>query len=323
MLNNRREKLLAISFGAILLLTLGADAVQRAVLDPVDELHGQVAAANKQKRQLELDFQVIEHAQRNLQALASQSLPADPSLAALGYQEWLLGRLQEAGITDPIVTPNQPIKEKTVGHRIPFTIQASASPRQFGKFLDDFHRAPLLHRITFASINNQGNPTATKHSMTFSVDALALSNGPDQWELSDIAPSHRDSSPRLEHTLARQDPFRRIEIKPTRTAPAVQPKPTHREPEIDELATVRLVAIVWDTDHFEAWFYDDRTKREHVLTRGEALTFGDFRATIDGITSESVTVTDTDAKTFQVALGATLRQQMSANVASKLKHGNS
>jgi len=312
MFKNKREKMLALCLAAFVACVFGYDAVDNLLFQPIANARAQVQAAEGKNQQLELDFQLVEHAQRNLNFVRDQSLPSDPKKASLLYQDWLLERVDDTGL-DGVVTPGRAVVEENVGHRIPFTIQATANLRQIGKFLDEFYSSPILHRITFLTINNSGNSASTSRKITVTLEALALNDAPsrDSLQMSDRSHRPKFSRPKLENYFARRDPFRRTTVTASRK-PAIakkQPSVPAVNPQIDSLRTVRLVASIWQKGHREAWFFDSRTDKEFIVTIGEELKVADFTARVTNIDSESITLASND-QSHTTQLGQTLRESI-------------
>lgn len=312
MFRNRREKTLALSLGAFVACSFGYDAVDSLLFQPVTNARVQVEAAATKNQQLALDFQLVEHAQRNLNAVRDQSLPGAPQIASLLYQDWLLERVDDAGL-DAVVTPNRAVAEEGVGHRIPFTVQATANLRQIGKFLDDFYSTPILHRIIFLTINNGGNSTSTSRKLTVTMEALALSDAPHRKTLPapDRSLHAHPSRPELENYFARRDPFRRTTVTSSKKPVVAKQRPSGPvvAAEIDSLKTIRLVASIWQRGQREAWFFDSRTDREFIVTIGEELQVADYSARVTSIDSDSITLASND-QSHTTRLGQTLRESI-------------
>lgn len=318
MFNNQREKTLAAVLGGAVILVLGFQMVDTWLLQPVNVVRSQVAAKAAKNEQLERDLQLVEHAQKNLVAVQGQSLPADPATASLVYQDWLLDRVQDARLNDAVVTPGRAIIEEGVGHRIPFTIQAEAGLRQIGRFLDDFYRTPVLHRITFLKIDSAGSRTSVNRRLTVTLEALALAGaeGRDSLPRPSRAVDRQWNHPALETYFARTDPFRRMVIKPASPPALVKSTPKRPAKEtsrIDPLASVRLVASVLNGDSRKAWFFDTRTDQKFILAVGEELKVTGFTGRIVEVEADSITLAANDVS-HTAQLGQTLRESINPAV---------
>lgn len=311
MFNNQREKTMAAILGGAIVMGFGFQFVDGWLLQPVEDIRSQVIATQRKNEQLELDLALVDHAQRNLKNVRDQSLPAEPATASLMYQDWLMDRVRDARLKEPVVTPGRAIAENGIGHRIPFTVQAEANLRQIGRFLDDFYRTPVLHRITFLKIDNAGQRSSTARKLTLTLEALALTDAPAQDSLP--RPGRQAdrnlNRPTLENYFARNDPFRRTVIKATRAAAVVQARPTavkKTQPYVDALATIRLVASIAAGDARKAWFFDTRTDKEFILAVGEELSVTGFTGRVVKIEADSITLASNETA-HTTRLGETLR----------------
>ena len=319
MFSNTREKALAGILAGSVALFGGYDVIDRVFLAPTQTVKTQVQAVAARNQALESDFALVEHAQKNLKQVRALSLPADPSVASLVYQDWLLAQMKKAGLYDAVVTPGQPIPEESVGHRIPFTIQATNNLRQIGRFLDTFYASPLLHRITFMTISNAGSSSDSQRKLVLSLEGLALQNA----TTADSMPDTRrivstSSNAKLEYAFSRNDPFRRTVIKPVSISAVAKTKPKAKptspaKPKIDELITVRLVASILKQGKPEAWFFDTRTNKEFIVAVGEEIRLADFSGRVVSIAADSITLASND-KSHTTKLGETLRESMKQTI---------
>ena len=115
MLSNTREKTLTTILGVSVVAAGGYSVLESQILQPLDAANAQVSAAQLRNTNLETEFAAGEHAQRNLGDVVGQSLPEDPSIASVMYQEWLLQRSNEAGFESPLIIPGSPIPVDDVG----------------------------------------------------------------------------------------------------------------------------------------------------------------------------------------------------------------
>ena len=309
MLSNTREKTLTTILGVSVVAAGGYSMLESQVLQPLDAANAQISAAQLRNTSLETEFAAVEHAQRNLGDVSGRSLPEDPSVASVMYQEWLLQRSNEAGFESPLIIPGSPIPVDDVGYRIPFTVQTTAGLRQIGKFLDSFHRSDLLHRIGHASISSESRSSSLRR-LNITIEALALEGTPTPKSIPRPGPRQIRQMP-LSELFARFDPFRRavkkkaaeaiLAVKETRTEP-VDAKSTAHSSKPD---VTRFVATVTENGVYEAWFFDENTGRGFSRTVGENLTIGNVSFMIRSVTPHSVEYTD-DSSVRRVNLGEVL-----------------
>lgn len=319
MFSNTREKTLAGILAASVAVVAGYDVIDRVFLAPTNTVKAQVQAVATRNQNLESDFALVEHAQKNLKQVRALSLPADPPVASLVYQDWLLSQMKRTGMNDAIVTPGQPIPQENVGHRIPFTIQTTANLRQIGRFLDTFYASSVLHRITFMTINNAGSSTDSKRKLVLSLEGLALDNATATDAMPKARLPRKRPAAKLEYFFARTDPFRRTVIKPipaatfVKTKPAATPATSPAKPKVDELKTIRLVASIVKQGQPEAWFFDTRTDKEFILSVGETISVSGYIGRVVSIDAGSIVLASND-ESHTTKLGETLRDSMASTV---------
>lgn len=301
MLSNPREKRLA----GVLILTLAGVAgfvlLESTVIEPLQSAAARVSAEQQRQADLQTEFATVEHACKNLQSVAGQSLPDDLSVASVMYQEWLLQLCGDAGLESPVIIPGSPIAVEDVGHRLPFTVQATAPIRQIGGFLDRFQRNPLLHRLSHVSISSESR-SSSRRRFTITIEALALAGTPVPDSLPRTAPRRVDEKP-LSELFARADPFRRVVSRPVThnivaVAKAPSKQPARPEP------TVRFVACVSRDGESQAWFSDDG-RSGFTRKLGDTLTVDAHEFTITSLASDRI-VLASDGQQKTILLGQTL-----------------
>ncbi len=318
MLQNRREKLLGGVLLGIVVLSGGQDAVNAVVFGPLDEKDAQISGLMQKIGDRELEFDRIEHAQRELQPLRSRSLPPDPSVATTLYQNWLIDTARSAGILSAQITPGRAIEEEDTGHRIPVTLQGSMTTTQLGAFLDAFYAAPLLHRVTSVSVTSGNGPRDTQPRVTLALEALALRDAEPRTELSvtpdttdngSRKPAHaRDSADSARQFFASRDPFRRGYNGPP---PPVRTQPRQSKPApIDPLIHIRLVASFTSGEQTEAWFYDSRTKQQTVVQTGSGFDLAGLQGRLISAGADSIIV-EIDGEQRRLPMGQSLKSLQS------------
>jgi len=301
MLKNRREKVLAGSLLAIVALSLGQDAVDAVVLGPLETKDAELTDLRQKVGSRKLEFGRIEHAQRELKTLCSQSLPPDPSIATTLYQNWLIETARKSGIQSAQVTPGRPILESGVGHRIVLSLQAATGPAQLGAFLDAFYETPLLHRVTGVSLASGTGLRESRPRMSVTIEALSLLDSEPRTELFPQTDNPDDtqadeaesvSGPSAQKFLTGRNPFQRGYNGPPKRSP---PKPVRTRPRpkpVDPLTKITLVASFVTETQTEAWFYDSLAGRQTVVALGQ-----DFK--LAGLRGKFVTL-GSDSAVFEV-----------------------
>ena len=210
MLKNRRERILAGVLAAVGVGCFAGEALSNAVLHPFGAQEKQLASLTRKVGDQSLIFQRVEHTQRRLRYDLKSSLPPDPSVAGTLYQNWLVEQARNHGLTDAIISPAPPQKEKETGHRLTFSVQTTSTPSQIGGFVDSLQRARLLHRITQLDLSNALPPASkgttasiAKLKAMITIEALALSAAdPRQQLFADAADDVEDAA----NNLSADDP---------------------------------------------------------------------------------------------------------------------
>ncbi len=312
MLDTRREKVLAVVFGGAIAAFGLWETFGQMVLQPFTDLRVQLDAARSNRDNLQDQSATVEHALRNMKQVAAQSLPADPGKATVLYQGWLIRHLELNSIASAIVTPAPAMVEKSIGHRIPFTVQCSASTANIARFLDEFYATPLLHRITNLNITNSSNGESD-HRITLSIEALAFDSASAIEVLPEPTVFAKESS--LAAVFAGDDIFRRKRSTPPQVAKAPEesnPKPVipvkkPEPPKPDPHKSVRFVASVWNGQQREAWFVDQRSKEEQTLIASSDLSFPDIDGKVLSIDNDTMQL-ELAGKRCTINLGQTLSE---------------
>lgn len=311
MLKNHREKVLAGSLAVIVGLSAGQDAVNAVVFGPLEEKDAQVAALMQAVGDRELEFDRIEHAQRELQSIRDRSLPPDPAVATTLYQNWLIETAKKSGIDAAQIIPSRAISEESVGHKILVTLQATTGTRQLGTFLDAFYQVPLLHRVTSLSLNSPNGPRTTQPRVTLAVEALSLSDAAPRTELFAVPVDARStvvsSETSAQKFFAARDPFRRGYNDPPAPAPRTTVREKPKAPPVDPLTKIRLVASFLTGTQTEVWFYDSQKKRQTTVAQGESFRLATMQGKLLEVRSNSVTV-EIDGQRKRLAIGDHLKQ---------------
>jgi len=309
MLQSPREKFLAILFGGSMAAFGLWETIGHIILQPLTNQQAAVDAAQSANVALVEQSTTVEHALKNLKQLAGRSLPAEPGKACVLYQGWLIRLLDRSSITSSTVTPAPAIVEKGIGHRIPLTVQCTASTANIAQFLDQFYATPLLHRITNLNISSTSDGQAD-HRVTLSIEALAFDSAQNIDSLPDPVAVEEQSS--LLTTLSHDDIFRRAlpvevvvatEYEPTVTTAEPTPEPTPAPP--NPLSSVRFVASVWNGQQREAWFFDQRSNAEVSLLASAELVLPDIQGRVLSIQSDSLQM-ELAGQRCRISLGQTL-----------------
>lgn len=204
----RREKILLI----VLLASLGVWSVKPFVQDtlygPVQERQRQKTSATEKLENVEEQFDIALAKLAQLSAWKQRSLPADPKVAALAYQQWLTDLAElVAQFSEVKVAPERVAsagQDEYTAVRV--SVTAEATLEQVRRFLYRFYRADLLHRIIDLKLEKLDGGSAPRLRLSLTAEGLALpgspARGPTLFPRTELA----DELPDGATTLAVKDP---------------------------------------------------------------------------------------------------------------------
>ncbi|MCP4170882.1 MAG: hypothetical protein GY758_08945 [Fuerstiella sp.] len=286
MLKTKTEKRAAIVLTAILVLTLGHDVVTGFLLEPFDRRGRDVNVLQQKIADAEFEIKLTERAQHRLRESVENSLPADPIIATLQFQDWLVKTTEEVGLAGVNVGPGRALEEEGVGYRIPFTLTCSGNPEQLADLLACLKNSTVLHRVNHLTMTPGRDEDDLNISM--SVEVAALRNGKSRTipSMTDVARKTQRAS-ELKELLADRRPFQRYSQpkktkkpennrkKPPKTAaPAKKPVP----PKV-----YLLVACVVHEAGREAWLCERATEDRIVLRESDHISCQKGDLQIDNI----------------------------------------
>lgn len=302
-----RTRLLAITLALVAAFYFTQDAVTGLLSSPFASRLRTRQALERKVAESDRDVARIEHAQAGLQAAYRQSLPPDPSVAVALYQEWLIQLAQEAGLSHSVVTPGVAIPEREFGHRIPMTLQATASTPEIAHFLEQFQQAPLLHRVLHLSLLHPHDQDAP-HQLraTIQLEAISLTGIEPRQTLfpMDQPPTPAgDKNTQLVQHLSERLLFDRPEPAKSEV-PAEDPADSTPD-RVNPLTQIRFVGTWRSETGQEAWFLNEEDQREIIVTGQTPLTVDSLTGRLLSVTHDSVTL-DVAGQTRRLNLGETL-----------------
>ncbi len=196
-----REKLLAIGFGALILLWFGGGLVSRWVFEPFGERTARLEALHADIARLNDQALLLAQSRKQLADWKVASLPPDRGAvtskkpdandAQRLYQAWLTDLTHLAGMEGVTVVPGtrrvinsgKGRSSKPVYITVGMSLETSARFSQLCTFLDYFQRARLLQRVTSIEIDSpqaEGDPLL---EIKLDVEGLALIDAPSRTTL--------------------------------------------------------------------------------------------------------------------------------------------
>ncbi len=221
----------------------------------------------------------------------SQSLPSHAEVARSLYQAWLLELVVHVDLAGPNVNPGE-LPNRDGPHRVlSFQVQGRGTLEQLTKFLFEFYRADHLHQIRSLTVTPL--PNTDELSLSISIEAMVLADAADAHgqrrpdRLSD-AHSDRLASDRLDYYRVIVD----RDLFGTGGAP-------------DAVRYTVLTRVTYVDDRPEATFTLQTTDERTVLTEGQPLEIGSFRATVREIEGADVII-ESNGQRWLLTIGDSL-----------------
>ncbi|GIX04859.1 MAG: hypothetical protein KatS3mg114_0728 [Planctomycetaceae bacterium] len=196
---NRQQILLIITL-VLIAIWQGGGFVVNLVFGPFSSRAEQRAELEQKVADQKQQQAAVERARQELIGWRARSLPLDPKptgtttrqrgpdalVAQSMYQKWVTDLTTIAGFQDAKVTPagsrpvvklkNQRSADAAAWVAVSVTVEAYVTYTELMTFLDHFHRANLLHRITQLKIDSRETTGDPSMKVTLQAEALALAD---------------------------------------------------------------------------------------------------------------------------------------------------
>jgi hypothetical protein len=169
---NRREMILAVGLGTIVVAYGGNWLVQSSYVEPLVERRAQIDQLREDIEKHEREMARFRKASQQLKRWQAQSLPSDTELARGLYQAWLVELVGSAGFISPNVDSSEPVTRQGAYTSLRFSVRGQGTPEQLTRFLYEFYRADHLHHI--ASLSLTPVPRTDELDIALSIEALSL-----------------------------------------------------------------------------------------------------------------------------------------------------
>lgn len=182
---NRREKLLAVSVGLVVLLwgsSKGVTRFQETYKQNAKKLHNVKEDLLEAKQAARRG----RRAQNRLNDLGQLSLPTDIDIAVTHYEDWLREQLEKSNLEVGNLNSKTGPGPHKRSQLIVFDVSAKGTLAELSSFLYGFYQAGHLHRIsetTLAPLEDEGEDEL---SISLTIDALSLDNCKREEELTDL-----------------------------------------------------------------------------------------------------------------------------------------
>jgi hypothetical protein len=268
----KREKILAIAFGSLLILTalywlwpsgasLGELRAQRDELArKVDDNKTQALRAKKAVEQLNQ----WQH----------RALPADAETARSLYQNWLRELVDRAELRNFNISPQENTIRRDAYTLFSFTIKCQATLAELTKFLYEFYSVGILHKIRTITVTPINNSSLL--NLNIAIEALSLPGATEKDKL------NTESAKRLK--LASLDAYKKVIVGRNLFAPYTPKSATdrnrHSPRNSDPARSTYLTGIVQSNGTPEAWFYVQSTGETIYLHEGDDFLVGSVQGKV-------------------------------------------
>ena len=303
MLSNRREKMLAIGLGAVVALVALDGLFSRFVLDPLTASDDRLRGLERAIAQKELEYETIETASSRIQDARERSFLADPSRAAVLYQNWLMKILAESDIDEAVVTPAAIVDVGEVGCRLPFRLEMTASRESIGELLDTLHAESPMQRVTAVALEMDREDAEFARAI-IEVEALGLQTATSSPLEGPVLMANSEHGTSLRDALAVQQSAEEAEVaRPEQKR--VAHTPPRRRPQVNPLARIRLIACVTRDGNREAWLLDETSSEYLVLAEGAVLPYEGAGQMLRTVTLSGISI-ETSGGVTTISVGETL-----------------
>lgn len=171
----QRERVLLIVAVVAVALFFGLPRLRDAFVKPIESARARLDDVSDHLLLKTRELRVVKEAQTELQQWRARSLPPNAEDARWMYQEWLTYLALLSGLEVTKVDPTTAVyttastARRGVYALVPVRIEAQAKHAQLTRFLYNFHRADLAHRISKLSVDS----SATEGDPTLRIDLTA------------------------------------------------------------------------------------------------------------------------------------------------------
>jgi hypothetical protein len=298
----KREKIL---LAAVLVLVgvMGLNYVYGRLQQQFDERQQQISALRRDISRKKLQVLKGTRASKRLSQFQDRSLPAEAEFARSLYQNWLIGLVEEAGISGG-VTSQSPQTQRGAFDRLSFTVAGAGSLEQVVRLLHEFYTANHLQQVRMLSLKplDEGK----RFDMILAIEALAVPGAAH----ADRLPSPGPPRLRMTQLAAYQKPIAERNIfapfKPP-APPKVVEAPPPPPPSFDAARHTTVSAIISKDGRPQVWLNNRTSGKVLRLDEGSQFEVGALRGTIQRIGLRDVEVL-AGGKRWLLTLGEHLRE---------------
>ncbi|MCE9605974.1 MAG: hypothetical protein K8U03_13850 [Planctomycetia bacterium] len=302
-----REKKLAAVVAALGLVTVAW--LGRQSFDEAMQLRrGQIESLTKEVQKKRLFIARAGLDNERLATWEEKSLPRDAELARSLYQNWLVGTVDRAQLTQVNVEPGRSTQLRGIYTKLPFTLRARGTLAQVAAWLATFYRADHLHQLRDVSLQPALDGGGVQ--LTAGIEALAVDDATRADTLNTTTGSKLDEARGTE--LAQAIVARNVFAPYVPPPPAVPPKIAVEAippapPAFDPAKFTFLTSIIFVDFKPQAWLNVRPTNQLLKLSVGDAVEVGQFSGKLVRIGDQEIEI-DSAGKRRIVSLGKSLGQ---------------
>lgn len=304
----QRQKILAGILVGTVVLMLGLPALWDVVFGPFNRRYTDLAALNERLDQKQRAKDKLDTADMRLKISDRRSLPSDPS--SLAYQVWLTDLTKKHEFKSVGVSPkpatrngNEPFS------RIRFAITAQCQMKDLCRFLYDFYRTDLLHKVINISLKSLDHKTDPEFDVSIDIEGLSMRTTKKRDTLFEDKQEQAVNKAwsKIEfseyESLYAKNRFARGYNGPPK--PATPPPPP--TPPFDSSPYVKYVGFVEVDGIPEGWLYDQTANKQTILKSGVDFEVAGTKATVVEVNPDFLTFKVRD-KTWRIEQGESLKQ---------------
>jgi len=306
-LDKRQQILAGILVGTVILM-FGVPTVWGIVFGPFNERYGNLAALEERLEKKQEAQEKLENAVWKLKESDRRSLPADPS--SLGYQVWLTDLAKKHDFNNLSVSPkpssrngNEPFS------RIRIAMTAQCQMRDLCRFLFDFYRADLMHKVVNLAVKSLSSKNDPELEISVDIEGLSMQSTKKRTNLFEGKQEQSVSKAMAKRELSEfeslytKNPFVRGYNGPPKpaTPPAPPPAP------FDSSPFVKYVGFVEVDGVGEGWLYDQTANKNTVLKTGSEFEVAGIKATVIEVAPDFV-ILNVKEKRWRLEQGESLKQ---------------
>lgn len=177
---SKREKILAIGVGALLVLAIVFYAGKR-ITEGNRTRRASISALESEVRKKRADVVFGQLTADRMSVYERRSLPHDPEVARSQYQTWLLKLVTETGFEDANVTTTTTRAISDVYQQFSFTLSGRGDLKQLVEFQHKFYSTDCMHRIRRLHVKRI--PDTRRMDISMTVDAISIGTAPETKDL--------------------------------------------------------------------------------------------------------------------------------------------